>query len=218
MKKQATGIDLIIFDLDGTLTDSIPPAITAIQEMLRELGLPHKTAEEMKPHVGYGEIPLLTGAIGSSDPALLKKAFEIYERNYLARGIRTIPLYPHVREFLEAFRDKPKVIISNKKYDFIMEILKNHGLTGYFEEVYGGDTSPCLKPDPCLINDIVAKRKIDKRKVLLVGDMTVDIETGKNAGVLTCAVSYGFDGRSKLEMLKPDIIVDDLMELTDLIK
>lgn len=58
-------VDLLIFDFDGTLTDSIPAAVTAIQAMIEELGLPHKTKEQINQHVGYGEIPLVSGAIGS---------------------------------------------------------------------------------------------------------------------------------------------------------
>jgi phosphoglycolate phosphatase len=210
-------IDLIILDLDGTLTDSIPPAIEAIQEMIGLLGLPYKSKEDINKHVGFGEIPLVSGAIGTDEPGLLKKAMDTYTYIYYSKGLKTIPLYPGVREFLEHFKDKPKIIISNKKDGFIREILKNHGLTKVFSEVHGGDTMPCLKPDPCLINDIIAKKKLSKDRVILVGDMTVDIETGKNAGIKTCAVTYGFDEKSKLEKLKPDLIVDDLRKLKDLI-
>jgi phosphoglycolate phosphatase len=91
-------------------------------------------------------------------------------------------------------------------------------LAGYFAEVHGGDTSPCLKPDPCAINGIIAKYNIPKDRVLFIGDMTVDIETGKNANVRTCAVAYGFDDKEKLKGLNPDLLIDDLMELKDLIE
>jgi len=211
-------IDLLILDFDGTITDSIPPAVEAIQKMIKRLGLPYRTKEEINKHVGYGEMPLLEGATGSKDPALLKKAMGIYEDIYINEGFKKVTLYPHVKEFLEYFRDKTKIILSNKKDDFIKRILDIHKLTGYFAEIHGGDTTPCLKPDPCAVNGIIAKYGTPKGRVLFIGDMTVDIETGKNANVRTCAVAYGFDDKEKLKGLKPDLLIDDLMELKDLIE
>ncbi|MFH1710018.1 MAG: HAD-IA family hydrolase [bacterium] len=211
-------IDLLILDLDGTITNSIPPAVEAIQKMLGQMGLPHKTTEEINKYVGYGEIPLISGVIGTKDPELLGKAMRTYEDIYMKEGFKKIALYPHVKEFLEYFRDKTKVILSNKKDAFIKKILDDHNLTGYFAEVHGGDTLPCLKPDPHAINEMMKRYKVGNNRVLLVGDMTVDIETGKNAKVHTCAVTYGFDDKNKLKGLEPDLLIDDLLELRGLIK
>jgi len=211
-------IDLLILDFDGTITDSIPPAVEAIQKMIKRLGLPYRTKEEINKHVGYGEMPLLEGATGSKDPALLKKAMDLYEDIYVKEGFKKVALYPHVKEFLEYFRNKTKVILSNKKDAFIKKILDIHNLAGYFAEIHGGDTAPCLKPDPCAVNGIIAKYGTHKDRVLFIGDMTVDIETGKNANVRTCAVSYGFHDKDKLKEFGPDLLVDDLMELKDLIE
>jgi len=211
-------VDLLIFDFDGTLTDSIPAAVAAIQAMIEELGLPHKTKEQINQHVGYGEIPLVSGAIGSKDPVLLKKAMDLYFKKYIQEGIETIPLYPHVKEFLELFKEKKKIILSNKRDEFIRMILGHHRLTSYFTEILGGDTAPCLKPDPCAIIDLLKKYQISPERTLFIGDMTVDVETGKNAKVRTCAVTYGFDGREKLKASGPDFLIDDLLELKGLIE
>jgi len=218
MLQRPIPIDLLILDFDGTLTDSIPPAVEAIQKMIKRLGLPYRTKEEINKHVGYGEMPLLEGATGSKDPVLLKKAMDIYEDIYVKEGFKKVTLYPHVKEFLEYFRDKTKVILSNKKDDFIKRILDIHKLSGYFAEIHGGDTAPCLKPDPCAVNSIISKYRIPKDRVLFIGDMTVDIETGKNANIRTCAVAYGFDDKEKLKALEPDLLIDDLMELKGLIE
>ena len=211
-------IDLLIFDLDGTLTDSIPPAVESIQKMMAELGFPPKTKEEINQHVGFGELPLVSGAIGTSEPKALKKALETYFKHYVQEGIKRVPLYPHVNELLEHFKSKIKVIVSNKKYEFIKIILDNYQLTPYFKEILGGDTAPCLKPDPCMIIDLLKKYNVAKERALFIGDMTVDVETGKNAGIHTCAVTYGFDGRAKLETAQPDFLINDLLELTKLIE
>ncbi|MBI5078475.1 HAD-IA family hydrolase [Candidatus Saganbacteria bacterium] len=218
MTQKRIPIDLLIFDLDGTLTDSIPPAVEAIQTMIAELGLPYKTKEQISRHVGYGEAPLVSGAIDSKDPALLKKAMSVYFSHYAQDKIHTVQLYPHVREALEFFKNKTRIIVSNKKYEFIRIILDHHHLTGYFAEILGGDTSSCAKPDPCEIKKLLKKYHTPPRRALLIGDMTVDVETGKNAGIMTCAVTYGFDDRSKLQKAAPDFMIADLLELKDLIE
>lgn len=218
MASKPVPIDLLILDFDGTITDSIPPAVEAIQKMIKNLGFPYRTKKEINGYVGYGEIPLVSGAIGTKEPGPLRKAMKTYENIYMKEGIRKVVLYPHVREFLEYFKGKTKIILSNKKDMFIKKILRDHRLSKYFAEVHGGDTLPCLKPDPYAILKMMKKYKVTKERVLFIGDMTVDIETGKNANVHTCAVTYGFDDKKKLERHKPDLMVDDLLELKSHIK
>ena len=207
----------MVFDFDGTLTDSIPPAVDAIQAMIRELGLPFKTREEINSHVGYGEVPLVSGAIGSRDPKLVQRALDSYFKHYAEEGISRVKLYPHVREMLEHFKNKSKAIISNKRDLFIRLILGENGLIDHFCEILGGDSAGCLKPDPCAILKIMEDNKISPAKTIFIGDMTVDIDTGRNAGVHTCAVTYGFDSKNKLEKAKPDFVIDDIAELKNLI-
>lgn len=210
-------IDLLLFDLDGTLTDSLPSAIDAIQAMVAELGRPPRSIEEINQYIGFGELPLVAGAIGSDDPALIKRARELYFKHYLAGRINTVPLYPHVKEVMKHFPDKIKIVLSNKRDEFIRLILKNHGLLDSFREILGGDTAACLKPDPCAIKALLKKYQVPPERAMIVGDMSVDIETGQNAGIHTCAVTYGFDSKAKLKKLKPDLLIDDLLALTKLV-
>jgi len=209
-------IDLMLFDFDGTLFDSIPSAVSAVQMMLAALNYPPQTPEEIHRHVGFGEVPLISGSIGTDDPERVKQAMETYLWHLKHHTIHHIQLFPHVREMLEHFSPKPKFILSNKSDELMNIILEKNDLLKYFEKVMGGDTSPCLKPDPCVINELLAKKKIDPKRVLLVGDMVVDIQTGKNAGIITCGVTYGFDGKEKLEASHPDHLIDDILKLTEL--
>ena len=216
MNSKRIPINLLIFDFDGTLTDSIPAAVEAIQAMMVELGLPHKTKEEIHKHIGYGEAHLVSGSIGSKEPKLLKTALEIYSKHIKA-GIKTVPVYPHVKELLGFFEQKPKIIISNKKDEFIKMILDHHYLTSYFIDIFGEDRAPSRKPDPSTLNKILEEYKISPDRTILIGDMAVDVQTGKNAKVVTCAVTYGFDDRSKLERSNPDFLIDDILKLKGLI-
>ena len=209
-------IDLLIFDFDGTLTDSIPSAIESIQDMIAELSYPRKSKEEIREHIGFGERALVSGSIGTEDDEKVKAAQKIYYK-HVSKRLKEVSLYPHVKEILELFKNKTKIIISNKRDEFIIKILADQGLNRYFKEVLGGDSASCLKPDPCALLKIIEKYKIPIDRVLFVGDMTIDIETGKNAGVKTCAVTYGFDDKEKLKKSNPDLLIDDILELKELI-
>ncbi len=205
-------IDLIMFDFDGTIADSLPAAIRSIQQMLEELAYPAKTAEEIGRHIGFGERALVAGSIGSENEKLVAQATAVYYKHNL-ENLRTVKLYPHVREFLELFKNKLKVVISNKRDEFIELILAGNRVDNYFAEIIGGDSSACLKPDPCALNGALKKYGVPAEHAIYIGDMTLDVETGRNAGVLTCAVTYGFHGAEALKQVRPDLLVGDLLEL-----
>jgi phosphoglycolate phosphatase len=206
--------DLLIFDFDGTLADSLPPALVAIQEMLKELGYPVKSIAEIQPHVGYGEEYLVAGSIGSQDKTKILQARDTYFTIYRDK-LKNIKLYPHVKEFVKHFQNKKLVVISNKRKLFIDLILENLGIKECFAVIYGEGNSTCLKPDPCLVIELMTEFKIKPENTLFIGDMTIDVQTGKNAGAATCAVTYGFESREKLAAAKPDYLVDDLSQLAN---
>ncbi len=208
--------DLLIFDFDGTLVNSIPPAVEAVQEMLKELGYPHKTKEEINAYVGHGENPLVAGSIDSNDKAEINKAKEVYFRLYTDK-LKGIPLYPHVEKVLKSLKGKTLSIISNKRDEFIEIILKNHKLNKLFSDILGGENTFPLKPDPFTVNMLRQKHNKSREQTLFIGDMTIDIETGKNAGVTTCATTYGFDAKEKLIKAKPDFLIDDFSKLKEIV-
>ena len=203
---------MLIFDFDGTLTNSLPPAIWAMQEMLKELGLPYKSAEEIKKHIGYGERPFVSGSIGSDEDEKIENAKKAYYRIY-TKKLREIELYPHVKEVLEHFKNKIKIIVSNKRDKFIRLLLELHNLCDQFTEILGEETLKAHKPDPTAINALLKKYNVPPERAMFIGDMTIDIETGKNAGMHTCGVTYGFHGKEKLKHADPDFLIDDMLEL-----
>ena len=125
-----------MLDFDGTIADSLPAAITSIQQMLTELGYPPQTAEEIGAHIGFGEHSLVAGAIGQKDEKLIERAQAIYYKHNL-ENIKQVKLYPHVREFLELYKSKLKIVISNKRDEFIKLILEKQGLKDHFAEIMG---------------------------------------------------------------------------------
>jgi phosphoglycolate phosphatase len=96
--------------------------------------------------------------------------------------------------------------------------LKEFDILKYFKDVIGGDSDDCLKPSPCPLNKALEYFKEKRDKSLIVGDMPVDIKTGKNAGIITCAVTYGVGEKEDIIKSKPDYIINDLIELKEIIR
>ncbi|MFC1590316.1 HAD family hydrolase [Candidatus Omnitrophota bacterium] len=208
-------VDMIIFDLDGTLIDSRADIANAVNHTLRSLGLKEKSVDEICSYVGKGVEELVRKSLGEENTALLDEALPALEAYYREHSSDRSTLYPHVEETLERFKDKKKVIATNRKREFALLSLEKMGIERYFEEVIGADDSRHMKPSPCPLDRTLRNMDISKDKAIIVGDMNIDIMTGKAAGIATCAVTYGLGKREDIIKAKPDYIIDDIQELKD---
>ncbi len=132
-------------------------------------------------------------------------------------------LYVDVVETLEYLKEKDLIITSNGVKEIIEKLLDNFKIKKYFKEIISGDEPDCIKPTACPLNmvfDIFAikKRNIGKEKIMIIGDMDIDIKAGKMAGIKTCAVTYGFGNREKIKKADPDFIIDNFSELRKIIE
>ena len=184
-------MDAIFFDLDGTLVDARSDIVRAANYALRALGCREKPFEEIVSYVGTGVSELVSKSLDTGDKALIEKGVAIYSEYLLKHPADEAKVYPHVKETLEFFKDKRKFILTNRYTRFADPLLKALGLRKYFEEVIGGDDEKCIKPSACVLDTVLPGLKIDKAKAVIVGDMTIDIMTGKNSGVKTC-LAYTF--------------------------
>lgn len=214
-----TEIDTIFFDVDGTLVDSRKDIANAMNHALSSLGFRTLTQDDIIMHVGNGVKDLVRNCMVScKDETVIQKGADLYWEHFMAHAIDETVLYPNAKETLDYFKGKRKLILTNRYKDFAEATLKGLGIMHYFEEVIGGDDETCLKPCAGILDRMASKEKIDKTKALIVGDMDVDILTGKNAGVKTCWVTYGLGRIEQIRDLKPDYIIDDLIELKEIIK
>jgi HAD superfamily hydrolase (TIGR01549 family) len=211
-------IDAIFFDVDGTLVDSRKDIVKAMNYTLAQLGVPEKPAEEIVSYVGTGVRDLVTKSLGKANGHLTEKGIDIFSRYYIAHSADESILYPHVKEVLEYFKAKRKFIVTNRYSQFADATLKGLGIRKYFEKIFGGDDENCLKPSACVLDKAIAMLKIDKDKAFIVGDMAIDINTGKNSGIKTCWVTYGLGKGQEVLPLKPDFIINDMIELKGIIK
>jgi len=211
-------VDVIFFDLDGTLVDARSDIVRAANRTLRALGRKERSFEEIVSYIGTGVSDLIAKSLNTKDTSVIKKGVEIYSGYILEHPADEARLYPHVKETLEFFKDKRKFILTNRYAKFADAVLKALGIYGYFEGTIGGDDEDCIKPSACLMDSILPKIGVDRKRALIVGDMTIDIETGKNSGIKTCWVTYGLGKREDVEPLKPDFIIDDLSELKNIVE
>ncbi len=145
-------------------------------------------------------------------------AFTIFRSYYKEHLLDNTELYPGVREVLNELAWLRKALISNKSEQFVKKILKGLKIDSYFDIAIGGDSLPNKKPHPDSVNLVIEKIKVDKEDTLFVGDSSVDIETGKRAGVWTCGVSYGYGDQRELVKSGADWIIEEFSELKGLIK
>lgn len=210
-------IDVIFFDVDGTLVDSRVDIANAVNYTLRKLGAAERPDEEIISYVGTGMKDLVRKSLGDENAHLEDKCLDILSRYYVKHSTDRSTLYPHVKETLEYFKGKRKYVVTNRYEAFADVTLKGLGIRKYFELIIGGDDENCLKPSACVLDNALTDLKIDKKKTLIVGDMAIDINTGKNSGIKTCWVTYGLGKRKDVAPLEPDFIIDDMLELKKIV-
>jgi len=140
---------------------------------------------------------------------VMRVFLERYEHHLLDKTV----LYPKVHEVLDYFRNKKRVVVTNKMYRLSVAVLRGPGIERQFDGILGGDSGLDKKPHPALLNAVLQRFDIDRAKAVMVGDGETDIEAGKRAGVITCGVTYGLGDKSALVAAKPDFLIDALDEL-----
>jgi len=206
-------IDLIIFDLDGTLIDSAKDIARSANYMMRSLGLDELDEKLIRGYIGDGARNLMRKCLGPERLHLADKALSIYLDRYNQHFLDYTVLYPGVEEVLSFYRNKKKAVVTNKPTDLSIAILRGLGVHGYFEVVLGGDSSKELKPSPEPVNRVLDSLGVSPERALIVGDSTIDIKTGRNAGVMTCVVTYGLGKSEELIEAGAELVINDISDL-----
>ncbi|MBD0315854.1 MAG: HAD-IA family hydrolase [Nitrospiraceae bacterium] len=210
-----TSVDLLIFDLDGTLIESKWDIAHAVNLTLLELGLPERSLEEIFGFVGDGVKRLLRLAVGEEHLDRYERALQIFRGHYLAHCLDRTVFYPGIEPMLQHFDRKEKAVATNKAIEYTRVILEGLG-SQHFSVVVGGDNGFGLKPEPGMLLHIMEQVGASKERTVLVGDSTNDINGGHNAGIRVCAVGYGMGNREKMAACKPDWFIERPEELMEL--
>ncbi len=211
---------LVMFDLDGTLMDSVPDLAAAVDKMLLQLGREPAGVQQVRNWVGNGSPVLVRRALAGQlehdgvPGDLAAEALALFMQAY-AGGHELTTVYPGVRECLGWLRenDVPMAIITNKPAQFIEPLLVEKGLVGYFQWLVGGDTLPQQKPDPAALLWVMGKAGAAPVESLFVGDSRNDVRAAKAAGVPCVALSYGYNHGEPIANEQPAMVLDDLREL-----
>ncbi|TAJ31367.1 MAG: HAD family hydrolase [Nitrospirae bacterium] len=214
-KTSPTPIDLIIFDLDGTLIESKWDIATAVNLTLADLDIPLRPQEEIFGFVGDGVKRLLRLSVGEENQSRYEEALQVFRGHYLAHCLDRTTFYPGIDRVLAHFSHKRKAVATNKSLEYTTRILEGLG-AHHFAYVVGGDNGFGLKPEPGMLLNVVEALQVEKERTVLIGDSTNDIKGARNAGIRVCAVGYGMGNREKMEACRPDWFIEqpeDLIEL-----
>jgi len=217
-------IRLLVFDLDGTLIDSRLDLIHSINAMLRHFGRPELPGELIATYVGDGAPALVRRALGdSSDETLFQSALEYFLGYYRIHKLDHTRVYEGIPQVLTRLAtpsngmQRQMAILSNKPVNPSRDIVRALGLGDFFIRIYGGNSFTTKKPDPLGVQTILEETGVPASESVMIGDSSVDVLTGRNAGLWTCGVAYGFAPHT-LEETPPDVLVESPLELGDLFR
>lgn len=208
-------IDLVMFDLDGTLADTGRDLADAVNRTRAHFNLEPLPATLVHSHVGRGVEYLLRHSLPEDYCERFPEVMRVFLEWYESHLLDTTVLYPSVHDVLDYFRDKRRVVVSNKMSRLTVAILRGLGIEKHFDAILGGDSVPEKKPHPALLNNVLNRFQVSATNALMVGDGDTDIEAGRKAGVVTCGVTYGLGSREDLVAAKPDFLIDDLAQLSN---
>jgi phosphoglycolate phosphatase len=211
---------LVIFDLDGTLIDSRLDLIHSVNAMLRNFDRPELPGEVVASYVGDGAPMLVRRALGDpEDEKFFRAGLEFFLNYYREHKLDHTHVYSGIPEALQQIgsngANRKMAVLSNKPVNPSRAIVEALGLANFFVHVYGGNSFDTKKPDPLGVNTLLKETGNSPTDAMIVGDSSIDVLTGRNAGIATCGVSYGFAPHTLCEA-PPDVVVESPQELAEL--
>jgi len=192
---------LIIFDLDGTLVDSLDDLTEAVNHMRHHFALSPLPRDEVQTMVGQGARNLVERALPGLPPAAVDRGLELFLTYNEAHLADQTYAYPGVPELLTALNQHGKllVVVSNKEASLCRQLLHQLGLAGYFRQIYGADSFPERKPSPLPFLEVARLMQIPPAAAVVVGDSSNDVHAALAAGMRVIGCSYGYGTNAELQ-------------------
>lgn len=214
-------VDAVIFDFDGVIIDSGTDIAHAVQHTLKLFDRPVLSKSEIISYVGHGAEVLIRRSFKGCSEEVIQQVIPVYKKYYLENSLVDTKLYNHVKETLEFIKkpmNKKIAMVTNKPEDIAARILKGLGIGEYFDLVVGPESVKKMKPDPEGIIKVLNTFGIAAENAIMAGDSHTDVEAGKNAGTVTCGVTYGLGATEELIQSSPDFLIDKMSSLRKFIE
>ena len=208
--------ETVIFDLDGTLLDTLGDLHTSVNVALGEYGLPIRSKEEVRAFVGNGVAKLMERAAGEVSQALFEKLLAAFKSHYSAHCKDRTKPYDGVMDVLQALKKRGvKTAVLSNKPDFAVKLLAEEYFQGYLQSAVGENEAGGIrkKPAPDSLFAVLEELQANKETTVYVGDSEVDIQTARNAGVECISVTWGFKDREFLVENGATILIDEPKEI-----
>ncbi len=209
-----TEYKLLIFDWDGTLADSIGRIVTAMQVAAQRSGHPERDEDSVKGIIGLGLPEAILTLYPEMTDAQVVDFRQHYADVYITMDTEPSPLFDGVLESLEAFRAEGYrlAVATGKARRGLDRVLKAHGWEDFFDVTRAADET-ASKPDPLMLNQILAHCDVRPEHALMVGDATFDLQMARNAGIDSVAVGYGAQSMERLLAFEPRLAIDTFSQL-----
>lgn len=213
----------VIFDLDGTLSDSLASIKYCCDRAIAPFGYGPFSEDDYKYFVGDGAVNLVKRALkAGGDMELLhfEEAMDLYRQYFAADCMYQVKPYPGIPELLTALKEQglKTAVLSNKPHEQTVEVIEMLFGKDCFDVVLGQKEGVPVKPDPAGVSDILRKLGLEAGEVLYLGDTATDMKTGKGAGAFTVGALWGFRERKELEDNHADAVIGHPMELLEYIR
>jgi len=210
---------LVIFDLDGTLVDSVEDLCNSVNAARAYMGLPPLAHELVASYVGNGAPVLIRRAMGpEATEEQVQEALDFFLSYYREHMLDHTRPYPGVVETLEKLHEcgVRMAVLTNKPQRFSRDLCAGLGLAQYFIRIYGGNSFEQKKPDPVGIRTLMQEAGAKPQETWMVGDSATDVLTARNAGVRAVGVTYGISPET-LKQAPPDFLIDSMPQLPSIL-
>jgi len=206
----------VIFDLDGTLLDTIADLAAAGNWVCRKHGWPEHSVEEFKAMVGHGMTNLVTrfSPEDCREPQQVEETLAQYMTYYGRHNMEKTAPYPGIPELMARLKaNGMQLAVYSNKADAFSQVMVEHYFPGVFDLIRGKVEGVPVKPDPMGIRAIIEELGAKSETSLFVGDSNVDVRTGHNGGMKVCGVTWGFRSKESLVEAGADLLADTVEEL-----
>ena len=207
----------VIFDLDGTILDTLEDLKNAVNHALNFYNYPEKDLEFVRKAIGNGTQVLIKRCTPSNiSEEMYQKVFALFKKHYLDHYADYTRPYAGIKDLLEVLKGKCLIVVVSNKDNDLTQKLINKEFPNLFDVIQGSYFDKPKKPDPYLINKIMKENNVHKKDCLYIGDTNVDKESADAVGIKYCLVNYGYRTKEELEKMCPnDTSLSSVNELSN---